>query len=129
MGISGRPAGRVFVTLPAACLLLAGLAALLLVPGGIYPRAAFTAVAMLCGLAWTAVVWHPLWKRLTKEPLPSAFRLAAMSGAGALLALPCAIVEFTTEQSLLVSFFAGMYGTASGFLGGLVLVYAFPDAG
>ena len=62
-----------------------------------------------------------MWKWLISEIRPVPLLLAGMGVAGSLLFLPFALIELIAEQSVLVAFFAGIFGGFSGLLGALVL--------
>ena len=91
--------------------------------GDLYPKVAFAFLSFSCGLGWAVAVWRPLWNRLLKaqESLPTPFILGIMGFAGLMLSVPFGVVEFIAAQTLLVSFFAGVFGGISGVLGAAFL--------
>lgn len=88
---------------------------------GLLPKVLFVLFSLACGFVWSIAVWNPMWKWLISEIRPVPLLLAGMGVAGSLLFLPFALIELIAEQSVLVAFFAGIFGGFSGLLGALVL--------
>ncbi len=118
-----RPA-KVLGMLSAVSLVIAGVYYIVLVPAGgsFYSTIVFFALALGVSLLWAAVVWLPLWKQMVRWEVSGVPRIVAMSLAGVLLSVPVGIIEYIADQSVLVAFFAGVFGTAAGFIGSTFLV-------
>lgn len=117
-------ARRVFCVLGVTALVL-GLAAGLLLAGvdaGVRTGLIVSAWAAAGALVWTPVAWLPVWRRLTADSLPTAFRLTVMGGVGALAGVPAALVELLLAgRPTVVWFFVGLFGLLTGLLGAAAL--------